>query len=102
MVPVLALALLLVQPPVAQPYRDDTVASAALGRTMKYRVLYLDCGTSDSLLEESRELVAILQKRGFAYEYHELPGAHTWDYWNRRIEAFLPWIMQAFNLAAAP
>jgi hypothetical protein len=39
MVPVLALALLLAQTLVAQPYKDDAVASAALGRTMKYRVL---------------------------------------------------------------
>lgn len=58
--------------------------------------LYLDCGTSDGLLDESRALAAILQKRGFRYEYHELPGAHTWDYWNRRIETFLPWLMKAF------
>ena len=39
MVPALGLALLLAQPPVAQPYKDDAVVSAALGRTMKYRVL---------------------------------------------------------------
>src|SRR5450759_403656 len=46
MLPLLTLSWLLVQAPTAQPnrsvpppYRDDTVASAALGRTMKYRVL---------------------------------------------------------------
>jgi S-formylglutathione hydrolase FrmB len=61
--------------------------------------LYLDCGTSDGLLDESRELAAILQKRGFAYEYHEVAGAHTWDYWNRRIEVFLPWLMKVFRNA---
>jgi putative tributyrin esterase len=64
--------------------------------------LYLDCGTSDGLLEESRALVAILQKRGLAYEYHEVAGAHTWDYWNRRIAVFLPWLMNAFSRGAAP
>jgi S-formylglutathione hydrolase FrmB len=64
--------------------------------------LYLDCGTSDGLLDESRALAAILQKRGFKYEYHELPGAHSWDYWNRRIEAFLPWLMTTFSRAAMP
>lgn len=59
--------------------------------------LYLDCGTADPLLPENRELVAILQKRGFAYEYHEVPGAHTWDYWNRRVEVFLPWLMKVLD-----
>src|SRR3954469_14243420 len=39
MLPLLAAAWLLLQAPLAQPYTDDTVASAALGRTMKYRVL---------------------------------------------------------------
>jgi putative tributyrin esterase len=59
--------------------------------------LYLDCGTSDGLLDENRALAAVLQKRGLAYEYHEVPGAHTWQYWNRRIELFLPWLMEAFR-----
>jgi putative tributyrin esterase len=59
--------------------------------------LYMDCGTSDGLLDENRALTAVLQKRGLAYEYHEVPGAHTWQYWNRRVEAFLPWLMEAFR-----
>jgi putative tributyrin esterase len=59
--------------------------------------LYLDCGTSDGLLESNRALVAVLQKHGLAYEYHEVPGAHTWDYWNRRMEVFLPWLMKVFR-----
>ena len=50
MVPALVLALLLAQPPVAQPYKDDAVASVALGRTMKYRVLLpADYATSRGL-----------------------------------------------------
>jgi putative tributyrin esterase len=61
--------------------------------------LYLDCGTSDGLLDDSRALAATLQKRGFTYEYHEVPGAHTWEYWNRQIEVFLPWLMKAFRNA---
>ncbi len=61
--------------------------------------LYLDCGTEDGLLDSNLELAAALKKRGLAYEYHEVPGAHTWDYWNRRIQAFLPWLMRAFRAA---
>jgi S-formylglutathione hydrolase FrmB len=61
--------------------------------------LYVDCGTSDGLLDGNRQLVAILQKRGLKYEYHEVPGAHTWDYWNRRIDVFLPWLMKVFAAA---
>ena len=63
--------------------------------------LYLDCGTEDGLLDSNRELAAALKKRGLAYEYHEVPGAHTWEYWNRRVEVFLPWLMRAFRNADA-
>src|SRR4051812_9880647 len=39
MLPLLAFTWLLIQTPVSAPYTDDSVASAALSRTMKYRVL---------------------------------------------------------------
>jgi putative tributyrin esterase len=76
---------------------NDILLIAGKAKPETAPALYLDCGTSDGLLEESRGLAAILQKRGFSYEYHEVPGAHTWQYWNRRIEIFLPWLMRAFR-----
>src|SRR3569832_942865 len=39
MVPWLAVVAQLLQAPVSAPFKDDSVASAALNRTMKYRVL---------------------------------------------------------------
>jgi putative tributyrin esterase len=59
-------------------------------------VFYLDCGASDPFLASNRDVVSVLQKRGFTYEYHEVPGAHSWEYWNARIAVFLPWVMQQF------
>ena len=50
---------------------------------------YLDAGTSDPLLRSSREVAAALARRGFAYEYHEVRGAHSWEYWNRRLPVVL-------------
>ena len=76
---------------------NDILLIAGKAKPETAPALYLDCGTSDGLLEESRGLAAVLQKRGIAYEYHEVPGAHTWDYWNRRVEAFLPWLMKVFR-----
>jgi S-formylglutathione hydrolase FrmB len=37
--------------------------------------------------------VAAIHKTGAAYEYHEIAGAHSWDYWDRRIREFLPVLM---------
>jgi len=47
--------------------------------------LYLDCGTEDGLLQSSRSLADILQARKIPHEYRELPGAHTWPYWNHQV-----------------
>jgi putative tributyrin esterase len=51
--------------------------------------LYLDCGTSDSFLASNHELAAVVSQAGLAYEYHEVGGGHTWEYWNARVREFL-------------
>jgi S-formylglutathione hydrolase FrmB len=51
--------------------------------------LYLDCGTADFFVVTNREFTSLLRSRKFAYEYHELPGDHNWDYWDARIRYFL-------------
>jgi S-formylglutathione hydrolase FrmB len=51
--------------------------------------LYLACGTADDFLAINRELVAQLSSRGAAYEYHETPGGHAWDYWDRSVQGLL-------------
>lgn len=51
---------------------------------------YLDCGTADEFCEVNRRLAALLCSRGTRYEYHEVPGAHSWQYWDQRIAVVLP------------
>ncbi|MBA3886988.1 MAG: esterase family protein [Acidobacteria bacterium] len=63
--------------------------------------IYLDCGTEDGLLQSNRELADALRKARVPYEYHELPGAHTWDYWDARIKEVLPLVMRKLDAAAA-
>jgi S-formylglutathione hydrolase FrmB len=81
---------------------NDILMIAGKAKPETAPALYMDCGTSDELLDSNRRLVAVLQQRGLKYDYHEVPGAHTWDYWNRRMEVFLPWLLQAFTRAATP
>jgi putative tributyrin esterase len=59
--------------------------------------LYVDCGESDRFLASNRRLVDIIHSRGFAYEYHETPGTHAWDYWDRRLAPLLAWAVAALN-----
>jgi putative tributyrin esterase len=51
--------------------------------------LYLDIGNQDWTLASDRELVSILSARKYRYEYHEMPGIHSWEYWDRRVPGVL-------------
>ena len=44
-----------------------------------------DTGISDFALADNRQFLSELQKRGFAYEYAEYPGNHSWKYWGTHI-----------------
>jgi putative tributyrin esterase len=48
--------------------------------------LYLDCGTEDRFLPNSRDFAALLVERKIAHEYHQLPGNHGWGYWDGRVQ----------------
>jgi len=50
---------------------------------------FLECGTSDPLLSSNRRVVDELSSHGFVYEYHELPGAHTWPFWDAALPTML-------------
>jgi S-formylglutathione hydrolase FrmB len=50
--------------------------------------LFLTCGTNDPFLSSNREFVAPLPAQHIRYEYHELPGAHSWEFWDHSIQLF--------------
>ncbi len=51
--------------------------------------IYLDCGTEDFLFQNNREFVALLVEKKIPHEYRQLPGGHTWTYWNTQVLEFL-------------
>lgn len=74
---------------------NDLFTLAAALKPAGAPYLYVDCGIADnSLIASNREVVAAIHKTGAAYEYHEVAGAHSWDYWDRRIREFLPVLMR--------
>ena len=77
---------------VGSPSRTDNDIYTAIDKatTASTPYLYIDCGNRDvSFLEPNRKLVSKLSQRGLTYEYHETPGAHTWQYWDSRLPALL-------------
>jgi S-formylglutathione hydrolase FrmB len=76
---------------------SDLFTLAAALRPAGAPYIYVDCGTSDALVASNRQLVEVLSKAGVAYEYHEVAGSHSWDYWDRRIREFLPILMKRIS-----
>jgi len=54
-----------------------------------YPYFYLACGISDFFLDTNRALTQQLSSQNLAYEYHETPGGHTWEYWDQALEPLL-------------
>jgi putative tributyrin esterase len=68
---------------------NDVFASLDNADRTKLPYFYVDCGADDMFIMVNRELVSRLQQKKIAYEYHEFPGDHNWQYWDEAIRRFL-------------
>jgi S-formylglutathione hydrolase FrmB len=52
---------------------------------------YFDCGTEDSplIFPYNRQLAQMMFDRKIPHEYRELPGDHSWAYWDRQVQEIL-------------
>ena len=60
--------------------------------------LYLDCGTEDFLIGDNRNFSALLIEKKVPHEFRQLPGGHTWPYWDKQVQEILK--LAAERLAA--
>jgi len=55
------------------------------------KLLWIGCGTEDSLLSANRAFKAFLDAKGIKATYTEFPGyAHVWPLWRRNLTDFAP------------
>jgi putative tributyrin esterase len=52
---------------------------------------YFDCGTEDSprIFPLNRELAGLMAEKKVPHEYRELPGDHSWTYWDGQVQEVL-------------
>ncbi|HKG60195.1 MAG TPA: alpha/beta hydrolase family protein [Pyrinomonadaceae bacterium] len=52
---------------------------------------YFDCGTEDSplIFPYNRELAALMFDKKIPHEFRELPGDHSWAYWDQQVQEIL-------------
>lgn len=48
--------------------------------------LYVTCGTSDFMIEQSRQFRDFLEGLAVPHTYVEAPGAHNFEFWNTQLE----------------
>ncbi len=80
---------------------NDLDALIAGSDPSKIPYLFLECGTADPLLPLNRHVVAELSAQKLGYEYHELPGAHTWLFWDNSLPALMDALAREFHLSFA-
>jgi S-formylglutathione hydrolase FrmB len=69
--------------------QNDVVTLVDVADHTQQPYFFLECGASDPLLSSNRQVVEQLSSHGFVYEYHELPGAHTWAFWDAALPTTL-------------
>jgi len=63
--------------------------SAARVASLPY--FYFDCGTEDAAqhFNPNRELSELFLEKKIPHEYRELPGNHSWQYWDQQVQVIL-------------
>jgi putative tributyrin esterase len=61
---------------------------------------YFDCGTEDSplIFPSNRELASLMFEKKIPHEYRELPGDHSWSYWDSQVQEILRVAAQKMRL----
>jgi S-formylglutathione hydrolase FrmB len=59
--------------------------------------VYVDCGTEDVLAGTNRSFVDLLKGKKIPYEYRELPGTHSWTYWDAQVQEILRIAIRKFG-----
>lgn len=88
-------------PPDSAGRKDNDIYSLlAKADRSKIPYLFLACGAEDPFLFSNRKITEALSSKNISYEYHEYPGAHTWEFWNSSLPMMLKVI--AARMVPAP
>ena len=80
----------------------EIVRGLSTARVASLPYFYFDCGTEDAAqhFNPNRELSELFLEKKIPHEYRELPGNHSWQYWDQQIPVVLK--IAAEKLRAAP
>jgi enterochelin esterase-like enzyme len=64
-------------------------------KTANLRLLWVSCGTEDSLSEPNHKLADWLKSKGMTVDYVQTPGVHSWIVWQDNLAHFAPLLFQS-------
>lgn len=64
--------------------------------------LYVTAGDHDPMVDRIRRFAELLQKRGYAHEFREMPGGHDWNEWNMQIPGCFGKLMETLMTDSVP
>src|SRR5260370_18285935 len=69
----------------------EITRSLTAARVASLPYFYLDCGTEDAAqhVNPNRELSQLFLEKKIPHEYRELPGNHSWAYWDQQVQEVL-------------
>lgn len=78
----------------------ELTASLTPARIASLPYFYFDCGTEDASVHFSRnrELSDLFNQKKIPHEYRELPGNHSWGYWDQQVQEVLKIAAQKLRL----
>lgn len=68
---------------------NDVLKLAREARPESLPYLYIDCGTEDSFFSDNQQFNSLLVEKKIPHEYRELPGTHSWQYWDTQVQEVL-------------
>ena len=73
------------------------------GRIASLPYFYFDCGTEDAAqhFNPNRELSGVFLEKKIPHEYRELPGNHSWQYWDQQVKEVLRIVVEKLRVPKA-
>lgn len=79
-------------------FNPYTIIPAYAAQKVALPPTYMNCGTSDSLIGDSRNMKALLESNGYTTTLVETPGAgHTWQFWRDASDELIAWHFPHFT-----
>jgi len=63
---------------------------------------YLDAGTEDFFFAVNHQFAQLLREKKIPHEYRELPGDHSWQYWDQQVKEVLKVAAQKLKAQLQP